>query len=63
MGDNAAGELGTTPAVAFNLWYRAIRDAGAADPGNNWKWVEDWARPRVDNPLACPPFVFSTEFK
>lgn len=59
MGDNAAGELGTTPSVAFNLWYAALKDTGAVDPGNDFKWVEDRAVPRLDNPLACPPFVFS----
>jgi hypothetical protein len=59
VGDNAAGELGTTPMVAFNLWYRAILNPNAADPGNHWKWVEDFPTPRMNNPLACPPFVWS----
>ena len=59
VGDNSAGELGTAPIVAFNLWYAALRNPSAADPGNNWKWVEDFAAPRLDNPLACPPFVFT----
>ena len=59
VGDNAAHELGTTPSVAFNLWYAALRDSNAADPGNDFKWVEDFSAPRVDNPLACPPFLFS----
>jgi hypothetical protein len=30
----------------------------AADVDNGWKWVEDLPLPRVDNALACPPFVF-----
>ena len=61
VGDTAAGELGATPAVAFNAWYQAVlRGAGGAPSvDNDWKWVEDFAAPRVDNPLACPPFVFT----
>lgn len=45
--------------VAFNLWYDALRDPTHA-PTVSFKWVEDWGMPRVDNPLACPPFVFDT---
>jgi hypothetical protein len=61
VGDNAAGELGTTPSVAFNTWYRAVLRGEGAAPSvdNDWKWVEDREVPRVDNPLACPPFVFT----
>jgi hypothetical protein len=58
VGENAAGELGTTPAVAFNLWYRALMDPESATLNNDYKWVESTAEPRVDNPLACPPFIF-----
>ena len=55
------GELGITPSVAFNAWYRAVRDGvdNAPSVDNNFKWVEDLVVPRVDNPLACPPFVFT----
>ena len=61
VGDDASGELGTTPSVAFNLWYRAVLDpAHAPVMSNDWKWVEDRPMPRVDNPLACPPFVFAS---
>jgi hypothetical protein len=61
LGDNAAGELGTTPSVAFNAWYRAVVLGVDKAPsvGNDWKWVEDLQEPRVDNPLACPPFAFT----
>jgi len=58
VGANDAGELGVTPSVAFNLWYRAIRDPASATLTNGYKWVEDLDLPRVDNPLACPPFEF-----
>lgn len=59
VGANAAGELGTNPSVAFNLWYRALMDPASATLDNNYKWVESLPEPRVDNPLACPPFVFN----
>lgn len=59
VGANDAGELGVTPNVAFNLWYRAIMDPASATLTNDYKWVEDLDTPRVDNPLACPPFVFA----
>ena len=59
VGANDAGELGVTPAVAFNLWYRAIMDPASATLTNDYKWVEDLDMPRVDNPLACPPFAFA----
>ena len=59
VGANDAGELGVTPSVAFNLWYTAIREPASATLTNNYKWVEDLDMPRVDNPLACPPFEFS----
>jgi hypothetical protein len=59
VGDNDAGELGVTPSVAFNLWYRALIEPASATLTNNYKWIEDRDMPRVDNPLACPPFIFS----
>ena len=59
VGANAAGELGVSPAVAFTLWYTALMDPQSATLENNYKWIEDTLEPRVDNPLACPPFVFS----
>ena len=60
VGDNDVGEGGTTPSVAFNLWYRSIMDpARALNMTNDWKWIEDRDMPRVDNPLACPAFIFS----
>lgn len=43
--------------VAFNLWYDALRNPSHA-PTVSFKWIEDWDMPRVDNPLACPPFTF-----
>ena len=49
----------TSMNVAFNVWHRAL--ANPADPpviDNDFKWVEDRAMPRTDNPLACPPFSF-----
>lgn len=49
----------TSPMVAFNLWYDALLNPGHA-PTVSFKWVEDWQMPRVDNPLACPPFAFTT---
>jgi len=59
VGDTITGELGTTPNVAFNLWYRAVVDPDHAPVlANDWKWIEDRPTPRVDNPLACPPFIF-----
>ena len=62
VGDDATGELGTTPSVAFNLWYRAVNDPDHAPVmANDWKWIEDRPMPRVDNPLACPPFNFLSE--
>ena len=61
VGANAAGELGVTPSVAFNTWYRAVVRGvdNAPSVNNDFKWVEDLPMPRVDNPLACPPFRFS----
>lgn len=47
------------PIVAIDLWHRALRDADPPTVDNDFKWVEDWAMPRIDNPLACPPFVWS----
>ena len=60
VGDNDAGEMGITPSVAFNSWYRAVVYGPDNAPTNNndWKWVEDLPWPRVDNNLACPPFSF-----
>ena len=61
VGDNAAGEGGTTPSVAFNMWYRAIMNpSNGPRVSNDWKWIEDLDTPRVDNPLACPPFIFTS---
>ncbi len=59
VGDNAAGQLGITPSVAFNVFYRAVMGRDHPSTDNDFKWVEDLEVPRVDNPLACPPFVFS----
>lgn len=60
-GDDAAGELGTNPNVAFNLWYAAAKNPQLApNISNGYKWIEDRALPRVDNPLACPPFLFTS---
>jgi len=59
VNENDADELGVTPSVAFNLWYRAIMNPASATLTNDYKWIEDLDMPRVDNPLACPPFKFS----
>jgi len=50
----------TNPRVAFNLWFMAVRNAAGRIPliDNDFKWAEDLALPRTDNPLACPPFDF-----
>jgi hypothetical protein len=48
----------TSPMVAFNLWYDALHSSSGGAPTVSYKWVEDWAMPRTDNPLACPPFTF-----
>ena len=52
---------GTSPNVAFNAWYTGVRASPAAPPivENNFKWVDDLALPRTDNPLACPPYAFT----
>jgi hypothetical protein len=53
------GERGTSPSVALNTWYSALYAADPPGVDNGYKWIEDFGLPRVDNPLACPPFTFA----
>ena len=51
----------TTPNVAFNLWYDALTNPNNPPTiTNDFKWIEDYTLPRTDNPLACPPFIFTS---
>jgi hypothetical protein len=61
LGEDAAGESGITPSVAFNAWHAAVRQPAGQAPSNSngFKWVEDLPMPRVSNALACPPFLFA----
>jgi len=43
---------------AFATWYYR-RHAERTHVTNDFRWVEDQELPRTDNPLACPPFVFT----
>ncbi len=54
--------MGTTPSIAITLWHMALRDSNPPILDNDFKWIESLTLPRVDNPLACPPFTFTPPF-